>query len=317
LESLYNAGLDGTGVTIAVVGQTAISLTDTQSFRAAAQLPAKDPALLLVSGTGTSTHCTGDEVEADLDVEWSGAVAKGANVIYVYTGVDSGKTCATTSKSVWDALEDAVANNRAPVISTSYGFCESGLGAAFVQQELEPLAQQANSQGQSISAASGDDGAADCEQPVGTNPITSATQGPAVDSPASVPEVTGVGGTEFTGDVAGAVSGNDAGADLPYWNGTSGGVDLLNSALEYIPETAWNDSAADIASGGGISATGGGVSIMFAKPSWQTGTGVPAANHRYVPDIAFNASADHDPYLVCSQDFYTGDSPEPTSCVTS
>ena len=316
LQSLYNAGLDGTGVTIAVVGQTAISLTDTRAFRSAASLPANDPTLLLVANSGTSTHCTGDEVEADLDVEWSGAVAKGANVVYVYTGVDTGTTCTTTSKSVWDALEDIIVNNRAPVVATSYGYCEAGLGSSNVMT-IQQWAQEANAQGQTISAASGDDGAADCEVPTGNTPVKSATQGLAVDVPASIPEVTGVGGTEFTGDAAGAISGSNAGADAPYWAGTTGGVDLLSSALEYIPEMGWNDTAAEVAGTGGLSATGGGASTMFAKPTWQTVTGVPAASHRYVPDVSVSASADHDGYLFCSQDYYTGESPEPTSCSTS
>ena len=56
--------------------------------------------------------------------------------------------------------------------------------AAFVQ-----WAQQANAQGITWFAASGDDGAADCDD--------SQNPGLAVDLPGSVPEVTSVGGTEF------------------------------------------------------------------------------------------------------------------------
>ncbi len=40
------------------------------------------------------------------------------------------------------------------------------------------------------------------------------------------------------------------------------------------------------------------MSIYFAKPSWQTGPGVPADGARDVPDISLTASADHDGYLV-------------------
>ena len=71
------------------------------------------------------------------------------------------------------------------------------------------------------------------------------------------------------------------------------------SALSYIPETTWNDSAED----GTPSASGGGASVLFSKPSWQTGPGVPSDNARHVPDVSLNASADHDGYLV-----YTGGS---------
>ena len=59
----------------------------------------------------------------------------------------------------------------------------------------------------------------------------------------------------------------------------------------------WNDTAAD----GSLAASGGGVSTLFSKPSWQTGTGVPADGQRDVPDLALNSSADHDGYLICSR----------------
>jgi subtilase family serine protease len=45
---------------------------------------------------------------------------------------------------------------------------------------------------------------------------------------------------------------------------------------------------------------------FFAKPTWQTGTGVPADGKRDVPDLSLDASADHDGYLFCSEDVGTG-----------
>ena len=98
--------------------------------------------------------------------------------------------------------------------------------------------------------------------------------------PASIPEVTGVGGTEF---VEGAGQ---------FWNASNDGSGA--SVLSYIPETSWNDSIQD----GVPSASGGGASIFFAKPSWQTGPGVPGDNARHSPDVALNASADHDAWVV-------------------
>src|SRR4029077_9131063 len=82
LGPLYAAGFDGTGETIAVVGDSAITLSDIDAFRSLSGLPANEPQVITVAGTGTPTH-NSDEVEADLDLEWSGAVAKGANIIYV------------------------------------------------------------------------------------------------------------------------------------------------------------------------------------------------------------------------------------------
>src|SRR4029077_18185254 len=86
VQGLYGAGIDGTGQKIAVIGQSAINLTDVQNFRKAANLSANDPTLLLVPSSGNSTTCPGDEGESDLDVEWSGGIAKNASIILVYEG---------------------------------------------------------------------------------------------------------------------------------------------------------------------------------------------------------------------------------------
>jgi MYXO-CTERM domain-containing protein len=270
----WAAGLDGTGETIAVVGQSALDPADVAAFRAAAGLPANPPTLLLVPGSGTSTVVSGDVTEATLDVEWSGAVARGARILFVYTGNDA-------RFNVWDALQYAIDHSLAPVVSTSYGFCEPLLGSANALQ-LRQLAQQANAQGQTIAAAAGDSGAADCE----ARGATVATHGLAVDLPASIPEVTGVGGTALAADVA---------SPSTYWSATSAADGT--SALGYIPERAWNDTAA----GGVISAGGGGASTFFAKPAWQAGAGVPADGQRDVPDVSLDASPAHDGYLFCVQ----------------
>jgi subtilase family serine protease len=295
---LYTAGFDGTGQSIAIVGQSTVNAVDLANFRSAAGLAAKTPQYVLAPSTSTATRCSGDEGESDLDIEWSGAVAKNANIIFVYAGLVGSDTCASRANSVWEALQTAVDNNVAPVISTSYGFCESGLGLSFTDT-LRGWAQQANSQGQTIMSASGDDGAADCDFQV-----TSATQGIAVDAPASIPEVTGMGGSEFTGDAEGTASNGNVAA-TQYWAGTTGS-DAISSALSYIPEEAWNDTTLNLSQGGTIGASGGGASIYFTKAtgeaSWQTGVGVPNDNKRDVPDLSMNASPDHDGYLFCSED---------------
>jgi subtilase family serine protease len=286
VKPLYDAGLDGTGVRIAVAGQTQIDLADNDAFRSAAGLSPGNLQLVPIdSSTGFNS---GDEVEADLDLQWSGGVAKNANILYVYVGANS------LTKNVFDALEFAIDNNLAPVISISYGNCEAHLTG--FTATLRSDVQLANSQGQTVMAASGDAGAADCE----SQTATTATNGLAVDAPGSVPEVTAIGGSEFTGDATATVSGSDAAANPPYWGATSGGVDNVSSALIYIPEMGWNDTAASIAAGGGFSATGGGVSAVFAKPAWQTVL-TPNDSHRDVPDVSLTASPNHDGSLICSQ----------------
>jgi subtilase family serine protease len=298
IQPLYTAGFTGTNQTIAIIGQSTVSATDLANFRSAAGLTAKVPQYILYPSNSTPTRCTGDEGESDLDLEWSNGVASNATVKFVYAGLVAGDSCGQNrTYSVWDALQQAIDNNYAPIISTSYGFCESGLGSSFVVTTLQGWAQEANAQGQTIMAASGDAGAADCD----ATDAASATGGIAVDAPASLPEVTGMGGTEFNGDNPNGdttVTNGNAAADLPYWNGTTGGVDAISSALEYIPGTAWNDTVENE----GLLAAGGGASIFFSKPTWQTGTGVPNDSKRDVPDLALNTSPAHDPYLFCSED---------------
>jgi subtilase family serine protease len=294
---------DGAGQKIAVVGQSTVSTTDLNNFRSNAGLPASTVTMTLQGGT--ATRCAGDEGESDLDIEWAGGVAKNATIIFVYAGLNTGAgdSCGgARSNSVWDALHYAVTNDVAPFISTSYGDCESGNGQAFAQQ-VQGWAQQGITQGQTIVSATGDSGAADCQS--GTS--SSATTGLAVDMPASIPEVTGAGGNEFTGDVPGAVSGTTpnttAASDSPYWLASATGSDVVITAEQYIPEEAWNDTTNVNNTNHVLSASGGGTSLYFAKPTWQAATGAPSDGFRDVPDISLNASNYHDSYLLCSEDF--------------
>jgi uncharacterized protein (TIGR03437 family) len=263
ITPLYNNNINGTGQKIAIAGQTEVNMSDISTFRSTYNLPTNNPQTVLVPGSRNPgvQSSSGDLAESDLDLEWSGAVARNATIIFVY------------STDVMTSVQYAIDQKLAPVVSVSYGSCEQETPSSEVSA-FQQWAQQANSQGMTWFAASGDDGAADCGD----------TQNPglAVDLPGAIPEVTSVGGTEF-------VEGSGS-----YWSSTntsSGG-----SALSYIPETTWNDSAED----GSPSSSGGGASILFTRPSWQNAAGVPSDNARHVPDVALSASADHDGYFVYS-----------------
>lgn len=297
--TIYNvpSTYTGAGQKIAIIGQTTINTSDLDAFRTNSGLPltsASNFQQVLVPGTGNAINCSGDEGEADLDLEWSEAVAKNATIVYVYAGAGTG-TCTTRTANVFDALQYAITHSPvvAPIISISYGNCEANLGKSFILT-LQQWAQEANAQGQTIVGPAGDQGAADCESAT----ASTATKGLAVDVPAAIPEVTGVGGSEFTGDSSQCANNScpasGSPADSPYWSGSSS-LTSGASALTYIPETTWNDTAAAST----LSSTGGGASTVFGKPSWQTGAGVPADGKRDVPDVALNASPAHDPYLTC------------------
>jgi subtilase family serine protease len=272
LTPLYAGGINGAGMKLVVVGQVTVAMADIQAFRSGFNLPVNNPIVKVVPGTTPGTD-SGDVLESDLDLEWSGAIARNASVIFV------------TSDDVFSSATYAIDNDLAPVISMSYGGCEAANGGFIAANE--PTMQKANAEGITFVASSGDSGPASCDAPV-----KSASGGLAVSYPASSPEVTGVGGTEFSGDVN----------NVPqYWstNGPNGG-----SVLSYIPETSWNDTVER----GTLAASGGGRSSChsspcsggFPKPSWQSGPGVPADKVRDVPDVSFSASPDHDGYIICN-----------------
>lgn len=308
LNGLYSAGITGTGQKIVVVGQSTVNASDIANFRSAAGLSANGWTLPSPM-EGTATRCSGDEGESDLDLEWSGGVARDASITFVFAGLGTGDTCSSRFDNVWDALEDALTGTTtgasgspiAPFVSTSYGFCEQGMQAQDpgFYQKIRSWVQTGQTLGVTLVSASGDAGSADCDP----SNSTSATKGLAVDVPASIPETTGAGGSEFSADSPTNLTNNPPGGDPPYWSAAGATTDTISSALKYIPEEAWNDTTFNLAHQGGISASGGGASVFFTVPSWQNVAGVPAGTTmRLVPDIALNASADHDPYLFCSED---------------
>ena len=280
VSPLYSGGINGAGQSIAVVGQSAITVTDIENFQNAAALTVKDPSLVLVPGTGNSSVIAGDEAESDLDVEWSGAIAPGADILFVYTG-------SNTNFSAFDSIQYAIDERLAPIISVSYGACETALGTF----SLESVLAQAATQGQTVIAATGDQGSTACSGDTQNGLSQTQEFALAVNYPASSPNVTGMGGTEIA--AANSVSTNST-----YWVAQSTS-DVLTSAKIYIPEIAWNDNSTQ----GGLSASGGGASALFSKPTWQAGVpGIPADTKRDVPDIALYSSPGFPGYLFCTSD---------------
>jgi uncharacterized protein (TIGR03437 family) len=266
LATIYNfapllqAGIDGTGQTIAVIGRSDFNPADVRSFRARYKLPPNEPQVKLF---GPDPGTTGSALEANIDLDVVGAVARNATILYV------------NSRSTSTSAQYAVDQNLAPVMTYSFGGCE-----AYFVDTYRPIAQQANAQGITWLASSGDSGAATCD--VGS-PTPQATRGATASYPATIPEITAVGGTEFN-DAAGA-----------WWSASNSAT--LASALGYIPEKVWGQQPSRLAVIGG----GGGASVLFQKPLWQTGPGVPADGVRDIPDVAFSSSP-HDAYEI----IYTG-----------
>jgi subtilase family serine protease len=311
VTGLYNSNFTGTDETLAIVGQTDIvqHQSDITHFRTLSGLNASNlPTQILVPNSGAATAYPGDLEEADIDVEWSGAIAKNANILYVTVG--NNPNSSVLDSLMW-AIDNPLVNNTnfVPVISISYGGCEPEFAAGSAISILEQELQKANSQGQTVFAASGDSGSADCDSGYNSSGnLVGASNGLAVDYPPSSPYVTAVGGTSFSGDIE---------DQSMYWN--SQNTSTNGSAISYIPETTWNDSfdVTGLDTNGGLSASGGGASSCvtttgtspnlkcaggFTKPSWQVGIGVPSDRKRDVPDVSLAADPDHDGYVLCTQE---------------
>lgn len=256
----------GKGQKLVVVGQSNTTLTDVDLFRKEIGLAANDPQIVFAGGTDPGAEASQSD-EIDLDLEWAGGLAPDATIYYVY------------AEDSFLATAYAIDNNIAPVISSSYTECEAQVSAAVpgTGAFFEGLAQQGNALGITWVVSAGDEGAAACDLPT----ASTAVNGLAVTMPASIPEVTGVGGATFNDSAGG------------YWSASNNSVNE-SSALKYIPEGAWNDTSIV----GHLSASGGGASTLYQKPSWQTGLGVPNDGARDVPDVAFSASEQHVPYTV-------------------
>jgi subtilase family serine protease len=297
INSAFGSGFTGAGQSIAVVGQTSVALSDVENFQSAAGLTLKDPTLVLVPGSGKVVEFAGDESESDLDLEYSGGIATGASIYFVYVGDN-------LNFSVFDAIVYAIDNDVAPIISDSYGICEPGLSPGEYATLNGTFAQGA-AQGQTLVVPAGDSGSTDCS---GVSGLTSAQQEAlSVDFPASSQYVTAMGGTEFP--AADVCNVNCSSPPSAFWNFING-TDVISSALSYIPEQVWND---DFGPSGGnpgvLSSTGGGISVLTARPPWQAGVpGISAigGSMRLVPDISLAASPNNAGFLYCSSDPTTG-----------
>jgi pseudomonalisin len=264
---VYQQGIDGTGQSIAIVGRSNIKIADVRQFRSTFGLPANDPQII-VNGVNPGVLASGEESEAALDVEWSGAVAKKATIKFVVSASTN------SSDGAYLSAQYIVNHNVAPVMSMSFGLCEAALGASG-NSFINSLWQQAAAQGISVFVSSGDSGAAGCDSASASRAVA----GRGVNGLCSSPYSVCVGGTQFI----------DSNYSL-YWSASNTGT--MGSALSYIPEAVWNASGAS-----GLWSGGGGASAFYAKPAWQNGVGVPADGKRDVPDVSLSAAV-HDGYLI-------------------
>jgi hypothetical protein len=292
---------DGTGVGIAIVGRTNINIQDARDFRIIFGLPAKDPEIIL-NGPDPGVVSSSEEGEADLDVEWSGAVAPGADIKLVVSETSqSDGTDGVDASAIY-----IVDNNIAPVLSESFGSCEANLGTAG-NQFYSTLWQQAAAEGITVVVSAGDNGAAACDPPSNNATESAASQGIGVSGIASTPYNVAMGGTDF----------DQAGNQTTFWNtctGTPCATTTPFSVKGYIPESTWNDSCAatGLSGCGSVTSTSaslnfvagsGGPSSIYSKAQapWQIGFGDAA---RDLPDVSLFSSDGQNGsfYILCQSD---------------
>ena len=311
----YNANFssgtsyNGTGVNIGVGGDATINSSTVVDYRSkflgnttapTFQYCSSSSSCSTTAGSGYASSTSGGGGEAYLDTELSGGLAPGAT-IYYYASTD-----------LYTGIEAAIDANLVDIFSLSWGDCESDMGSGG-NALFNGWWEQAAGQGIAVTVSSGDSGSAGCDVTTtgknNTN-VPDATGGLAVSGFASTPYNIAVGGTDFY-----ALS-----QSFTNYASTTNGA-YYRSALNYIPESTWNDSttqngaiSANIpftssnaniwAGSGGVSscATGSGATCAgYPKPSWQTGTGVPPDGKRDLPDVSLMAGAGTDSaaWLVC------------------
>lgn len=247
LTDLYAEGDGGSGSTIAVFELEPYLASDIANYQSCYGTNTPVSNILVDGGPGTGAG----QGEAALDIEDLIGLAPNSSIL-VYSGRNSGSGAMDTYRAI-------ITQNRAKVISTSWGLCELQEGSVAATAE-STLFQEAAVQGQTIFAASGDHGVKDCVSGSHANTI-------GVDDPASQPYVTGVGGTSLTNPGP--------------------------PPAESVWNSNWNSSG-----GAQSGAGGGGVSVFWGLPSWQAGI-VGAQSRvicsgnttscRQVPDVSADA----------------------------
>ena len=309
LNPLYTAGTTGAGQTIAIINDSNINIDLVNQFRSIFGLSANPPQVIIdgndpgIDGTNNPDGPNFDSFEAYIDVEWSGATAPGATVDLVIAG----DTALQSGLAL--AAQHAVFGNVAPVISLSFGSCEATTNNAF----FSSLWEEAAAQGQTVLVSSGDSGSAGCDNPGQAIAI----DGLAVNGFASTPFNVAVGGTDFFYSSFNSTQTAINAQLATFWGAPTGtnsppppnGASLLMT----IPEQPWNNSQyglnlppsfLSLTGTTTIVGGGGGASVVYTKPAFQTGTGVPADGARDLPDVSLFAAngANLSFYPSCAND---------------
>jgi trimeric autotransporter adhesin len=324
LNANYKSGVtyDGSGVTIGIAGDSNIVMQDIINYRTGflgeSSSSVNTPNVIV---DGNDPGVNGAAVEALLDNEVAGGIAPGAKINF-YTAADT-----DLQSGLFLAIYRALDDNGVNILNVSYGACEAAQGVSGNLQVLEAW-EQAAAQGISVTVSAGDSGSAGCD----ADRETVATYGLAVSGLASTPYNIAVGGTDFDVLSAGLPFASFLSPSSTYVKTSTGGsAPYYGTALKYVPENPWNDSAnlnaaltpstsgysdntpVMVTNSSGqkqtiIAGGGGGVSSVYSQPAFQAKvTTYPGA--RALPDVSFLASNGTfgATWVVCADSVSNGD----------
>jgi len=262
LTSVYGSGLDGTGQTVVIVDAfgSPTAAADIAKFSSTFSLPVANFAVY--NPQGPPPYNSGWAGETTLDIEWAHAMAPGANVVLIQT-IDN------YDNNLAGGIQYALDNSLGNVISNSYGSDEYDDDGPSMQA-WDDLLANATALGVSVNFSTGDNG--DFYRDVGAYTVS---------VPSNSPHATAIGGVSVF-----------LNADYSIQFQTGWGTTITRIAE---PNTGAPDNpplcATTLQKPGQCFyfGAGGGMSLFFAKPSWQSslpGTG------RQQPDVSLTA----DPY---------------------
>jgi subtilase family serine protease len=269
LAPLYQQGDNGSGETIVIVDSYGFQniRSELATFDKGFGLPAP-PSFNIIRPSGKvpafdptkHPQMVGWAQETSLDVEYSHAIAPGANILLVETPVP--ETLGTHGfPQIVDAENYVINHHLGTVISQSFAAPEAGFPSAGSIMRLRSAYINASKNGVTVLAGTGDAGA------TGAKSLT--PQGFAAtfflhrvsDWPATDPLVTALGGTQLHLDATGN---------------------------KFEPDTVWNDTPLF----GSPAASSGGISGVFPRPSYQDSVAGAVGNWRGNPDISMSAAVD-------------------------
>ncbi len=252
LNQLFAQGRTGVSQTIAIVEFEKYLPSDFTAFESCYGLTNPIRNVSVDGGPGGPLSGQG---EAALDTELAAFNAPSSSLLVYEAPNDN-------AAQAFDLFNRIASDDTASVVTTSWGSCEPSMTSTDLETENQ-IFQRFAMQGQTMIAAAGDSGSADCFAASGSGDIPAFDTSLAVDDPGAQPDVISAGGTTLPSAGVGAQTvWNDCQSTFPTCSHANEGGALVNGS------------------------TGGGFSMQWAKPSYQPAT-TPNSSQRTVPDLAY------------------------------